>query len=443
MWALRPPRRSMRTRLPRALRTTPAGSLRGSDSSLFFGDPRRTPRAAVPNRVPGDTIPLSAERALRVVELRSSTADDNPVLARRRRLKGSRFDPCASWRLHAMEPLSSETRQFSAAAVGRTEQHMRRITLAGLVAVVAVLLIAPAANAAPSMTVTDVFSPDRFLLRDQSGERSVGRVWTVTSGPTSARGTRRSASRRLTFDNGLEYGRDDAASANDDYRIWPWSIYRRRGGLGVGRLRCSPLRASTMSGRRGARPACSRTKTYLGGRPYRRAFTREKVGVVGVPASAAARSTPTRPASSLSTAGTAAAAGTPPGAFLSGARTASPRGGNIWSTAACRRSALHNLRAVRFRPKSVVLTETVSPGTMITVTDVDVKDLASLLAKGLQPREEDPPQPAGTRSKRARLPTRLPEGGGTGAVDSVCLRAPRRGGRRRRRQMLTVWRADR
>jgi len=35
---------------------------------------------AVPNWAPGDTIPLNAERALRVVEIRSSTADENPVL---------------------------------------------------------------------------------------------------------------------------------------------------------------------------------------------------------------------------------------------------------------------------------------------------------------------------------------------------------------------------
>jgi hypothetical protein len=35
---------------------------------------------AVPNWAPGDTIPLSAERALRVVEIRSSKPDENPVL---------------------------------------------------------------------------------------------------------------------------------------------------------------------------------------------------------------------------------------------------------------------------------------------------------------------------------------------------------------------------
>ena len=35
---------------------------------------------AVPNWSAGDTIPLSAERTLRVVEVRSSTADENPVL---------------------------------------------------------------------------------------------------------------------------------------------------------------------------------------------------------------------------------------------------------------------------------------------------------------------------------------------------------------------------
>ena len=35
---------------------------------------------AVPNWSAGDTIPLSAKRALRVVEVRSSAADENPVL---------------------------------------------------------------------------------------------------------------------------------------------------------------------------------------------------------------------------------------------------------------------------------------------------------------------------------------------------------------------------
>jgi hypothetical protein len=35
---------------------------------------------AVPNWSAGDAIPLSAERALRVVEIRSSTTDENPVL---------------------------------------------------------------------------------------------------------------------------------------------------------------------------------------------------------------------------------------------------------------------------------------------------------------------------------------------------------------------------
>jgi hypothetical protein len=34
----------------------------------------------VPNWSAGDAIPLIAERALRVVEIRSSTTDENPVL---------------------------------------------------------------------------------------------------------------------------------------------------------------------------------------------------------------------------------------------------------------------------------------------------------------------------------------------------------------------------
>jgi hypothetical protein len=37
-------------------------------------------QTAVPNWRAGDTIPLSAERALRVVEVRSSSGDENPVL---------------------------------------------------------------------------------------------------------------------------------------------------------------------------------------------------------------------------------------------------------------------------------------------------------------------------------------------------------------------------
>ena len=36
---------------------------------------------AVPTWSAGDTIPLSAVRALRVVEIRSPTANENPVLA--------------------------------------------------------------------------------------------------------------------------------------------------------------------------------------------------------------------------------------------------------------------------------------------------------------------------------------------------------------------------
>ena len=35
---------------------------------------------AMPNWSSGDTIPLGAERVLRVVEIRYSTADENPVL---------------------------------------------------------------------------------------------------------------------------------------------------------------------------------------------------------------------------------------------------------------------------------------------------------------------------------------------------------------------------
>ena len=37
-------------------------------------------QTAVPNWSAGDTIPLSAEKTLRVVDVRSSTADENPVL---------------------------------------------------------------------------------------------------------------------------------------------------------------------------------------------------------------------------------------------------------------------------------------------------------------------------------------------------------------------------
>jgi hypothetical protein len=46
------------------------------------GTPAEPPvlHTAVPNWSAGDTIPLSAERVLRVVEVRSSTADENPVL---------------------------------------------------------------------------------------------------------------------------------------------------------------------------------------------------------------------------------------------------------------------------------------------------------------------------------------------------------------------------
>lgn len=46
------------------------------------GSPADPPvlHTAVPNWIAGDTIPLSAERTLRVVEIRASAADENPVL---------------------------------------------------------------------------------------------------------------------------------------------------------------------------------------------------------------------------------------------------------------------------------------------------------------------------------------------------------------------------
>jgi hypothetical protein len=46
------------------------------------GTPAHPPvlHTAVPNWSAGDTIPLNAERVLRVVEVRSSTAEENPVL---------------------------------------------------------------------------------------------------------------------------------------------------------------------------------------------------------------------------------------------------------------------------------------------------------------------------------------------------------------------------
>jgi hypothetical protein len=48
-----------------------------------------TLHTAVPTWHAGDTIPLSAERALRVVEIRSVTADENPGASRRSELSDS------------------------------------------------------------------------------------------------------------------------------------------------------------------------------------------------------------------------------------------------------------------------------------------------------------------------------------------------------------------
>jgi hypothetical protein len=46
------------------------------------GKPAEPPtlRSAVPNWRPGDTIPLGADRTLRVVEVRSEGDDEQPVL---------------------------------------------------------------------------------------------------------------------------------------------------------------------------------------------------------------------------------------------------------------------------------------------------------------------------------------------------------------------------
>jgi hypothetical protein len=63
-------------------KAAPSGSLSPRPLEHKNGRPADPPvlHTAVPNWNVDETIPLSAERALRVVEIRSSTADENPVL---------------------------------------------------------------------------------------------------------------------------------------------------------------------------------------------------------------------------------------------------------------------------------------------------------------------------------------------------------------------------
>jgi hypothetical protein len=70
-----------------ASRSVPAETKEGPMAFIFKleheeGRPQTRPFCKRPCRTgaPGDTIPLTADRALRVVEIRASTADENRVL---------------------------------------------------------------------------------------------------------------------------------------------------------------------------------------------------------------------------------------------------------------------------------------------------------------------------------------------------------------------------
>ena len=226
---------------------------------------------------------------------------------------------------------------------------MRRIILAGLVAVVAVLLIAPAAYAAPSMTVSDVVSPrgPRQYRRADDLERALGR--------TSAPGTRRTARRPRA---------SPTARASEARRRSPTTTG------GSGRTRRIALRSTgppddqyvAVSTRdrdlRAREEDLPRTPPLPGG------VLRGEVGVVGVPARRlpglpllgrqADDRLPTQQSQRLRV------LALPSQALGQRARDVEPLRPQPVDDRRSR-PALHALA------ESVVLTETVSPGTMITV----------------------------------------------------------------------------
>jgi hypothetical protein len=235
---------------------------------------------------------------------------------------------------------------------------MSKIILAGLVAVVAVLLISPAAYAAPSMTVTDVVSPTGSQF-DNPDART---TWNVSLSGISAWDTSQCSS-TARFANGESFEGEDYA--NDNWKFWPFSSLTPIVSDDDWSFDDTYAAVSSVTAR-----CVLEKKTYLGRRPYREAFTREKSG-----SSAFRRGgCPVYPYSI--------------GKLTIDCRHSSRSGYASWRFP-LRRSDIvlgtwnyfdrsestigaHNLRAVR-SPKSVVLTETVSPGTMITVAEVDVK----------------------------------------------------------------------
>lgn len=236
---------------------------------------------------------------------------------------------------------------------------MSRIILAGLLAVIAILVIAPAAYAAPSMTVTDVVSPTG-RYHDNPGQST---TWNVRLSGISAWDSSECSS-TANFANGESLEGADGSSS--DWRFWPFSTLAEYDFSDIHNpysLDYVPLSSVTAS-------CVLRKSTYLGRRPYREAIWREKSG-----SSAFRRGgCPVYPYSI--------------GKLTIDCRHSSRSGYASWRFP-LRRSDIvlgtwnyfdrsestigaHNLRAVRL-PKSVVLTETVSPGTMITVAEVDVK----------------------------------------------------------------------
>ena len=232
---------------------------------------------------------------------------------------------------------------------------MRKITLAGLVAVAAVLLIAPAAYAAPSMTVSDVVVPTGPV-----GEYQLPTTWNVRLANISAWDTSDCQS-TAHFIGGDDWPADDV-SADDDWRFWSYSTDTPyESDWDTSDQMWLPLDRVTAT--------CKLEKTtYLGRRPYRAPVFRSKSG-----SSAFSRH------------------GCPIYSYSVGKLTIDCRGSSHTGSASWRfpmrrsdyvsstwshfdlsqstigRHDLHYTRSGR----SLILTETVSPGTMITINSVD------------------------------------------------------------------------
>jgi hypothetical protein len=232
---------------------------------------------------------------------------------------------------------------------------MRKITLAGLVAVVAVLLIAPAAYATPSMSVTDIVSPFGHY-HDNPGQPT---TWNVSLSGISAWDTSDCSSTAHFADaQGVGEDLDGEDAGGEDWRYWQFTVPTPWGTtINYDRLRY--VHATCVLEK----------KRYFGRRPYRSAFWREKSGASAYRQSGC-------PIYSYSV-----------GKLTIDCRHSSNTGYASWRFP-LRRSDIvrqarayfdrsqstigaHNTRYVRW-PRSLVLTESVSPGTMITITGVDV-----------------------------------------------------------------------